>query len=145
MDTPNHQISTNPFRDWPNDDLLMSNEMRDRVRKEYPNLSLLVDWQELRELFAPHESIANESKIHVKKRGRLIVLLGIVGLTLAATTGLVEDNVTLKAILGAIATLSSGLSLGLGAMFRLRNSKRRAWLHSRYICLLYTSPSPRDS
>jgi len=128
-----NQIVNNPFKDWDNDDLLRSEKIRTYIETNFPNLKPVVEWQKLRDTFNHYEDIANRAKSDVKKRGRLIVSFGVIGLTLAAATSLVESNVALKTVLGAIAAASTAFSLVLGTLFRLRNPTRRAWLHSRYI------------
>ena len=133
MDSNVRKLVTDPMKDWPNDDLLMDHEGRNRVKEEFPALYPVLDWPKLRETFTEYEKIAVSSKIVVRKRGRLIVVLGVVGLLLAATTGLLPKTTLIAALMGGFAALFSFSSLVLGVLFRVRNPIRDQWLQSRYV------------
>jgi len=127
------QYISDPIANWPNDDLLIREDVRFQVQEHFPTLYPIVDWPDLRQVFLRHDEIANNKKVEVSRRGRLIVVFGVLGLTLAATTGLFTTTTSLSAWFGAAAALFSLASLVLGALFRLRNPQRREWLQSRYI------------
>lgn len=88
MDTSARQLISDPMKGWPNDDLMMTPAGLERVKSTFPFLYPLVDWPDLRVIFQKYEKIAITKKAEVRKRGQLIVLLGVVGLALAAMRAL---------------------------------------------------------
>ena len=58
---------------WTNDDVLLTKPARDRLAAEYPRALRVLDWPELRLLFANYEAPATEEATSGRKLSRMIV------------------------------------------------------------------------
>jgi hypothetical protein len=122
-----------PFRDWPNDDLLISPESVDRVGLIAPSLVPILDWPAIRDSFVAHEEEANRERRHSQRFGMLALLCAGTGLLFAATAPMSEvlDPSATRplAIIVSTLTLVGG---ALAIMHWIGSKSRSAWLIHRF-------------
>ena len=66
-------IFADPLESWANDDILLDRPARDRLAAEHPRALRVLDWPELRMLFANYEAPATEEANSGRRLGRMIV------------------------------------------------------------------------
>ena len=104
-----------PFKDWPNSDLLIDEEDRAFFARHYPAFAPIFDWPELRSLFATYDAAAGSARKHSRRSGVFAVAAGLLSLTVAAsvplmdeiTKGLPAQHSTTQAVLGGVARFLS--------------------------------------
>jgi hypothetical protein len=121
---------SDPLMGWPNDDLLLTEESRNRLQATRPRLLRVFDWPELRETFACHDKPAGTWKRWSHRQGVGAVLfsgLGVILLGLAPDGPSPAQQVVTGLALGsmAIGGLTGVLHWGL-----LRS--RHNWLGHRF-------------
>jgi hypothetical protein len=123
----------NPLADWPNDDLLFSQEHRDFVYRRHPKAAAIFDWPELRALFAAHDPPAGKFRKRSRRLGIGAVLLGLASLVLSASLGVV-GHVAPQATpwLGGIAALLAVASGATGFSGVLSGRDKARWLTDRF-------------
>src|SRR3984957_3301187 len=65
-----------PFKYWPNSDLLIDEEDRAFFARHFPAFATIFDWPELRALFEIYEAAAAGARKH-RRRGGVLALLGM--------------------------------------------------------------------
>ena len=60
-----------PLTAWPNDDLLLKQESRNRIARDHPDLLKVLDWPDLRAAFEEHDAPANEAHRNRDVPGRI--------------------------------------------------------------------------
>jgi hypothetical protein len=125
--------SANPFADWPNDDLLFSQDHRDFVWRRHPRAAAIFDWPELRARFAAHDPPAGRFRARSRRLGMIAVFLGCASLILTAFLGAIGQAAPgATPVLGALAALlavASGLT-GFSGVLSGRDKAR--WLTHRF-------------
>lgn len=125
--------SANPFADWPNDDLLFSQEHRDFILRRHPKAAAIFDWPELRARFAAHDPHAARFRKRSRRLGIIAVLLGCASLILSAflaAIGLAAPAaVPYLGALAALLALASGIT-GFSGVLSGRDKTR--WLTHRF-------------
>jgi len=125
----------NPFRDWPNSDLLVDPEDRAFFARHYPDFAPIFDWPELRSLFVTYDSAAASARAHSRRSGVIAVLFGFFGLLIAAILPLIDDlgrRSPAQNVLGAIAGTLAIASIGIGYSQVLRGKEKTRWLINRF-------------
>jgi hypothetical protein len=129
-----------PFRHWPNGDLLIDEEDQAFFARRYPDFAPIFDWPELRSLFVKYDAAAARSRIHSRRSGIFAVIFGFLGLIVGATVPLI-DGLTKGAagsrshtpdVLGAVAGTLAIISIVLGYTQVLRGKEKARWLTNRF-------------
>jgi hypothetical protein len=128
-------VLDNPFRDWPNSDLLVDAEDRAFFARHYPDFAPIFDWPELRALFVTYNAAAAGARAHSRRSGAIAVLFGFFGLLIAAILPLIDElgrHSAAQNILGAIAGALAIVSIGVGYSQILRGKEKMRWLINRF-------------
>ena len=64
----------NPFKDWPNSDLLIDAEDQAFFARHYPKFAPIFDWSELRSLFVKYDAAAARARAHSRRSGIVAVI-----------------------------------------------------------------------
>lgn len=122
-------FAADPLANWANDDILLSKPARDRLAAEHPRALRVLDWPELRVVFASYEAPASQEAGSGKRLGRLAMLAGGLGLLSAAIAPLVFRGMALAGLeAGLIVLAAAGF-----AVWRRQVGRRNArWLASRF-------------
>jgi hypothetical protein len=127
-----------PFRDWPNSDLLIDTEDRAFFARHYPDFAPIFDWPELRSLFVMYDSAAASARAHSRRSGVIAVALGLFGLIIAAVLPLIEGDAhahrfgSHQNVLGAVAGALAILSIAIGYTQVLKGKVKIRWLKNRF-------------
>src|SRR6476659_4126386 len=78
-----------PLADWTNDDILLTKPARAVLGARHLQGLRVLDWPELRQLFAKYEAPAGRQGARGRGRGLISVGLAVLGLSLAAFAPLV--------------------------------------------------------
>lgn len=125
----------NPLAHWRNDDLMLTEAMREEVKADRPRAFPVLDWPELRALFEEIDERAKAAKRKVRSRGAQAVLVAAAGLVIAALASwLAVPGETLARMLGIVAALMLVGGVLWGAWPRLRGHARSDWLIARLQC-----------
>jgi hypothetical protein len=118
-----------------NDDLLADDGDRDTVRQLFPTLEHVLYHEQLVDYFKKCNDKADAAKRKSRTWGKRAIILGAAPLMLAAGEILLETwtpgHWTLA--IGAIAAISGILSVAIGAFNILLGSRKREWLHNRFM------------
>jgi len=121
---------SDPLMDWPNDDLLLTQESRDRLQATRPRLLRVFDWPELRETFASHDRPAATWKLWNHRQGVgsvLFVGFGVILLGLSQNLSSPAQQIATDLALGSMAI---GGVIGVLHWGLLRS--RHNWLGHRF-------------
>lgn len=80
-----------PFKNWPNGDLLIHEEDRAFFARHFPVYAPIFDWPELRSLFLTYDAPAARARKHSRRSGILAVVAGVLSLILAAGVPLIGE------------------------------------------------------
>lgn len=119
-----------------NDDLLFTDEDRQKASSSFPNMFPVLDFPELRRLFCQYDACANESKHRLRQAGLAAILLGVLALLGASTQPLLEigshGHFTIVPTIVIVLSATAGLLSILISVFGVFNSRyKRRWLESR--------------
>src|SRR5580704_2262151 len=70
-----------PFKYWPNSDLLIEEEDRAFFARHYPAFVSIFDWPELRSLFVIYDSAAASARKHSRRAGVFAIASGFLSLS----------------------------------------------------------------
>ena len=121
-----------PFKDWPNSDLLIDEEDQAYFTRHYPAFAPIFDWPQLRALFVVYDNTAARARKHSRRAGIFAVVAGFLSLTVAAGVPLAgaltktdphQSNV--QALLGGIAASLALISVLIGYTQVLLAKRRR--------------------
>jgi len=124
-----HGLFGDNLADWTNDDVLQSKEARAALGARHPTGLRVLDWPELRALFAKYDPPATKAGRRDRRYGLFSVALAALGLALAALAPLAvgaEHYVEMAA--GAVTVAA----LGLMGFHELGQSSKARWLGQRY-------------
>lgn len=123
----------NPFADWPNDDLLFSQDHREFIWRRHPKAAAIFDWPELRARFAAHDPHAGRFRKRSRRLGILAVLLGCASLVLTAFLAAIGQAAPAATpylgIVAALLAVASGIT-GFSGVLSGRDKAR--WLTHRF-------------
>ena len=122
--------SSDPLKDWPNDDLLLKEKARQNLTDSYPRAFRVLDWANLRDQFKKYDLLANESKTKINRHGGRGALLSAMGASLLALAPLFPASTVQKVIVvvGCGLVLIGGM---MGLWHLLIHSGRVKWLLNR--------------
>lgn len=121
----------NPFKDWPNDDLLVDASTRNFIRTNRSALLRVLDFPLLRDSFLVHDRRAAEARRASRATGLASVLMMGLGVMLAAATPLL-DNVLAQKTASAISATFIVLG-GCAALWHLLVSRQKMnWISNRF-------------
>jgi hypothetical protein len=131
---------SDPFKTWPNSDLLIEEEDRAFFRRHYPAYALIFDWPELRALFVGYNAAASRARKRSRRAGIWAVAAGFLSLVVAATIPLMDvlgteggkDDLGVHAAFGLIAALLGLVSVLLGYTQVLTGKAKTRWLINRF-------------
>jgi hypothetical protein len=129
-----------PFKNWPNSDLLIDEEDREFFTRHFPSYAPIFDWPELRALFESYDHVAATARKHSRRSGVIAVLAGLLRLGVAATVPLVDElsrgvpgtEGTTQAVLGGVAAAFAILSVLIGYTQVLTGRQKSRWLINRF-------------
>src|ERR1700733_8919738 len=81
-----------PFKHWPNGDLLIDEQDRAFFTRHFPMYAPIFDWPELRSLFVTYDAPAARARKRSRRSGIFAVVAGVFSLILAASIPLIGDN-----------------------------------------------------
>lgn len=81
-----------PLADWPNDDLLFEGKQRAFIARRHPRAARILDWPELRAMFAAHDPEAARFRTRSRRLGLCAAGLGCLGLLLTALAPLIAQS-----------------------------------------------------
>ena len=121
---------TDPLKEWPNDDLLLDAQRRQRFAECKPNLSRVLDWPELRDAFATQDRKAIRGKAMSRWQGVAAVLLSGLGVILLASVALIAQDKQASVSGAALALMFLGGVIGIlhGGFL----GSRHDWLGNRF-------------
>jgi hypothetical protein len=129
-----------PFKNWPNSDLLIEEEDRAFFARHYPAFASIFDWPELRSLFVMYDAAAAKALKHSRRSGIFAVVSGFLSLTVAASVPLADELSTrsamaplhTQAVLGGIAAALAIVSMLIGYTQVLTGKGKAQWLTNRF-------------
>jgi hypothetical protein len=128
-----------PFKDWPNSDLLIDEEDRAFFTRHFPAFAPIFDWPELRALFVEYDSAAAHARKHSRRAGILAVIAGFLslfaaaGVPLAGALAKTEPHLSdVQALLGGIAAGLALVSILIGYTQVLTGKEKARWLLNRF-------------
>jgi hypothetical protein len=129
-----------PFRSWPNSDLLIDEIDREFFVRHYPQFAPIFDWPELRSLFSEYASAAAIARKRSRRAGVFAVATGFLSLAIAATVPLAEEvtanlgisALRTQAVLGAVAAAFAIVSMLIGYTQVLKGAEKTRWLTNRF-------------
>ena len=122
-----------PLAGWPNDDLLLNRESRDRIARDHRSLLKVFDWPELRAVFEDHDARANEEGRKCSRFGLSAVACGAAGMLLAALSPVLTRPDWLSGwVIGFLAMGLTILGTGLGLAHWIGARHRSNWLIHRF-------------
>ena len=86
-----------PFRDWPNSDLLVDAQDQAFFARHHPDFAPMFDWPELRSLFVTYDAPAARARKRSRRSGIFAIMAGVLSLILAATIPLIGEIARTKA------------------------------------------------
>jgi hypothetical protein len=87
---------SDPFKNWPNGDLLIDPDDRAFFTRNFPAFAPIFDWPELRSLFLTFDAPAARARKRSRRSGIFAVLAGVLSLLLAATIPLIGEIARIK-------------------------------------------------
>jgi hypothetical protein len=129
-----------PFKSWPNSDLLIDDEDRAFFTRHYPVFAPIFDWPELRSLFVIYDAAAAKALKHSRRAGIFAVVSGFLSLTVAAAAPLVDElsgrsaipEFRTQAVMGGIAAVLAIASILIGYTQVLTGKGKARWLTNRF-------------
>lgn len=128
-----------PFKNWPNSDLLIDSEDRAFFTRHFPAYAPIFEWPELRALFAAYDGVAATARKHSRRSGAIAVLAGLCSLGVAATVQLVNEltrgtaaQLPTQAALGGVAAAFAIVSVLFGYTQVLTGREKSRWLINRF-------------
>jgi hypothetical protein len=129
-----------PFKYWPNSDLLTEEEDRAFFARHYPAFASIFDWPELRSLFKTYDAAAASARKHSRRAGVFAIASGFVSLSVAATVPLADEltrhnEISLlqtQAMLGGVAAALAIVSILIGYTQVLKGEGKARWLTNRF-------------
>src|ERR1700674_1395266 len=129
-----------PFKYWPNSDLLIDEEDRAFFARHYPAFASIFDWPELRSLFAIYDAAAASARKHSRRAGVFAVVTGFLSLSVAAAVPLADEftknsavsQLRTQAVLGGIAAAFAIVSILIGYTQVLKGDGKARWLTNRF-------------
>ena len=115
--------------DWTNDDVLQTKEARAALGAKHPTGLRVLDWPELRALFAKYDPPATRHGQRDRRVGLLSVGLATLGLILALLAPLA---IGAERYMEMVATALTLAGLGLMAFHQFGVSSKARWLGQRY-------------
>jgi hypothetical protein len=91
---PSHPLAgpfDDPFKNWPNSDLLIDDEDRAFFTRHFPAYAPVFDWPELRALFLTYNAPAARARKYSRRSGMFAVAAGVLSLILVATVPLIGE------------------------------------------------------
>jgi len=119
-----------PFKDWPNDDLLLTEESRIRLQATRPRLLRILDWPELRDAFGRHDGPAGTGKRWSRRQGVGSVLFAGLGVILLSLLPILPQRDQNLATGLALASMFIGGLVGVLHWGLLRS--KHSWLGHRF-------------
>jgi hypothetical protein len=129
-----------PFKDWPNSDLLIDDEDRAFFTRHYPAFGPIFDWPELRTLFVTYDTPAAGARKRSRRSGIFAILSGFLSLIVAATVPLADEFTRgstmapfrVQGLLGGIAAVLAIVSIVVGYTQVLKGREKAQWLTNRF-------------
>jgi hypothetical protein len=128
-----------PFKNWPNSDLLIDAEDRAFFTRHFPAYAPVFDWPELRTLFEAYDGVAASARKHSRRSGGIAVLAGFISLGVAATVPLINEltrgtaaQLPTQAALGGVAAAFAIVSVMFGYTQVLTGREKSRWLTNRF-------------
>ena len=129
-----------PFKYWPNSDLLIEEEDRAFFARHYPAFASIFDWPELRSLFVVYDTAAASARKHSRRAGVLAVASGFLSLSVAAVVPLADEftkssatsQLHTQAVLGGVAAAFAIVSILIGYTQVLKGEGKARWLTNRF-------------
>ena len=118
-----------PLADWTNDDILLTKPARAVLGARHLQGLRVLDWPELRQLFAKYEAPANRHGARDRGLGLISVGLAVLGLSLAAFAPLAVGVEQWVGLAAAVLTVSGA---GLTAFHWLDHHSKARWLGNRF-------------
>ena len=118
-----------PLADWTNDDILLTRPARAVLGARHLQGLRVLDWPELRQLFAKYETPANKHGRRDRGLGLLSVGVAALGLMLAAFAPLAVGFERWVGLVAAVLTLSGA---GMTAFHWLDAQSKARWLGNRF-------------
>jgi len=118
-----------PLADWTNDDILLTKPARAVLGARHLQGLRVLDWPELRQLFAKYETPANVHGRRDRSLGLMSVSLAVAGLVLAAFAPVAVGFERWVGLLAAAMTLTGA---GLTAFHWLDHKSKAQWLGNRF-------------
>ncbi|HEX7945149.1 MAG TPA: hypothetical protein VF495_10815, partial [Phenylobacterium sp.] len=118
-----------PRADWTNDDILLTKPARAVLGARHLQGLRVLDWPELRQLFAKYETPANWHGARDRGLGLISVGLAVLGLSLAAFAPLAVGAERWVGLAAAVLTVSGA---GLTAFHWLDHHSKARWLGNRF-------------
>jgi hypothetical protein len=129
-ETPHMGMFSNALHNWPNDDILLTQEGRDALSRVDSRALELLDWPELRELFKTHDVIASNARSSNCRSGLTALAFAGVGLIIASISSLGATQIWEMYIrLVAEIFLLTGFIYGIWHLTKGR--QRATWLLNR--------------
>jgi len=124
-----HGLFQDALADWTNDDVLQTKEARAALGAKHPTGLRVLDWPELRALFAKYDPPATRHGRRDRRYGLLSVGLATLGLTLAALAPLAVGAERYMESTAAALTIAA---LALMAFHEFGQTSKARWLGQRY-------------
>lgn len=129
-----------PFKYWPNSDLLIDDEDRAFFARRYPAFVSIFDWPELRSLFVIYDTAAASARKHSRRAGVFAIASGFLSLSVAAAVPLADEftkssatsQLHTQAVLGGIAAAFAIVSILIGYTQVLKGEGKTLWLTNRF-------------
>ena len=118
-----------PLADWTNDDILLTKPARAVLGARHLQGLRVLDWPELRQLFAKYEAPANRHGARDRGLGLISVGLAVLGLSLAAFAPLAVGAERWVGLAAAVLTVSGS---ALTAFHWLDHHSKARWLGNRF-------------
>jgi hypothetical protein len=129
-----------PFKYWPNSDLLIDEEDREFFSRHYPAFAPIFDWPELRSLFEIYDAAAASARKHSRRAGVIAIATGFLSLSIAAAVPLADEvtkgsamsQLHTQAVLGGVAAAFAIVSMLIGYTQVLKGEGKARWLTNRF-------------
>lgn len=123
-----------PLKNWPNSDLLIDDEERQKFYDEFPSLAPIFDFETLRLRFEKDDRIAKSLKGGTQFRGVAILSVSALGVILLSISGFIDEPLVARimTVIALLLTLAGGVA---GILIKLfEGDKRERWM--QYRCTL---------
>ena len=122
-------LFADPLADWANDDILLTKPARAVLGQRHLQGLRVLDWPELRQLFARYESPANKHARRDRGLGLISVGMAVLGMMLAAFAPMAAGFERWLGLAAAALTLTGA---GLTAFHWLDATSKARWLGNRF-------------